>query len=344
MMRRAFTLVELLVVIAIIGVLIALLLPAVQMAREAGRRMSCMNNLKQLGIAMLTHESTNGFLPTGGEGTDPTTKKTAFELHSTFTRLLTFMELSQIASQMNLSYAYNDKRWPANQIATRTTVAPFLCPSNGMHEDDPLGYGTTDYMPTVYTDIDPVTGIRNIATRMDGALALKKSRTAPTGWTGFKVADIRDGMSNTIAIGENSARNYETLPPLTTSTYPDPVNAAGNNADSPATPSGCRALNRWAEPDTGNGVSGPPNLTSSTPQNVINNNFSPVGGPPDCLWSVHNCGPNDELFSFHPAGINALFCDGSVHFLQESIEATAIRKLITRAEGLGVDSSKYLTN
>jgi len=343
MMRRAFTLVELLVVIAIIGVLIALLLPAVQMAREAGRRMSCTNNLRQLGIAALNHEGTKGYLPSGGEGTDQVTKKTVFDLHSTFTQLLLFMEQSAVSSQMNLTYAYNDKRWPGNQLAARTTIPAFQCPSNGMHQDDPMGYGATDYMPTVYTDIDPLTGIRNKPTRMDGALALKKSRTSPTGWTGFKIADIRDGMSNTIAIGEDSGRNYETVEPFTVSHYPDPVIAAGNNADDP-TPSGNRAINRWAEPDTGNGVSGPPNLTSGTPQSIINNNFAPVGGPAECPWNTNNCGPNDELFSFHPSGINALFCDGSVHFLQETIEATAVRKLITRAEGLGVDASKYLVN
>src|SRR4051794_33067304 len=106
-MRGAFTLVELLVVIAIIGVLVALLLPAVQMAREAARRMSCQNNLHQMGLALHNHENTFGKFPTGGEGTDwsQNPPATAFDLHSTFSRILPYMEQGAAFGQLDFNYA-----------------------------------------------------------------------------------------------------------------------------------------------------------------------------------------------------------------------------------------------
>jgi prepilin-type processing-associated H-X9-DG protein len=109
------------------------------------------------------------------------------------------------------------------------------------------------------------------------------------------------------------------------------VNATGNNADNPRTPSGNRAMNRWAEPDNGAGISGPNSLPN---RNYVNNNSSPKGGPADCPWSSSNCGPNGEIFSLHPSGAHVLLCDGSVTFLNETISFRALRSLITRDEGV----------
>src|SRR4051812_40453631 len=99
-LRRGFTLIELLVVIAIIAVLIALLLPAVQAAREAARRSQCVNNLKQMGLAIMNYESSNGSLPPVGS-TTPTGVGASFQNQSLKTRILPFMEQQPLYNTIN---------------------------------------------------------------------------------------------------------------------------------------------------------------------------------------------------------------------------------------------------
>ena len=197
---------------------------------------------------MQQYESVRNQFPTGGQGTLPGTTQTSYDLQSTITLLLPYLEATAQSELMNLKYAYNDKRAPANQVATKTQLEVLLCPSNAHAEPDPQGYGQTNYVPTVFTDLDPVTGVSNNATRMDGALALG----------GTRLSRITDGLSHTTAIAECSPVNYETVFPFIVSGVPDPVVSAGNDADA-APPSKSRATNRWAEPDSGIGISGPGN-------------------------------------------------------------------------------------
>jgi prepilin-type processing-associated H-X9-DG protein len=194
-------------------------------------------------------------------------------------------------------------------------------------------------MPIGYTDIDPVTGLRDKAHPVQAFLALNK-------YGGHRMADILDGTSNTIVVGEDSCwRNYETIFPFEVSSYPDPL--AGTPYGVDIAPSGMRAANRWAEPNQGKGVSGPPTGDPLSPLFLneagpyVNQNASPIGGPATCTWSVGNCGPNEELFSAHPGGVNVLFGDGHVHFLRQEVAGAVLRYLCDPRDGQVLDPESY---
>src|SRR5438270_9350676 len=160
--RLAFTLVELLVVIAIIGVLVALLLPAVQAAREAARRSQCTNNLRQIGLAIHNYESTFARLPTAGQGTDFSTSppSTTFDQQSLFTTILAYLEQGNTFQRFDLSVLYNASTQNIN--ASKQGISSFVCPTKGwrLQPTDQQGFGCTDYGPIYYVDIDATTGLQ----------------------------------------------------------------------------------------------------------------------------------------------------------------------------------------
>jgi prepilin-type N-terminal cleavage/methylation domain-containing protein/prepilin-type processing-associated H-X9-DG protein len=350
--RSAFTLIELLVVIAIIAILIGLLLPAVQKVRAAAARTTCSNNLKQLGLGLHNYESTFGYFPTSGEGnTTASPPATAFDVNSTYTQLLPYIEQDPAYRVFDTSRPYDH---PNNVAANagKANIKILLCPSHPYRQEDPQGYGQVDYMPVAYTDIDPNTGQRCTLSgtcaqyRTDGFLTLHYEVLGSGSASPPDVNDVvigntavvvkragrtatgaTDGTSNTIAIIEDVGKNHQSSFPNMLANY----NAYGNSG-SPS-PTGLRNNYRWAEPDVANGVSGP-HKSSGDKTAKINNYPSPIGGPPNtCSWSQNNCGPNDEPFSFHTGGAMAVFGDGHVQFLRDSLSAQVLRALCTANGG-----------
>ncbi len=310
-----FTLVELLVVISIIGILIGLLLPAVQAARESARRAQCLNNLKQLALACLSHEAHIGHLPTGGWGP----KWTGDADRGTGERqpggwgygILPFIEqqaLYMLPSDGDSDALTAQQKAGAKQMM-ETPLSVFYCPTRRsvraytgksqlyyLNTDRPLVCGRSDYVangcgvgsgnaPANWTEANDGS-FDNWASGNCSGVVYQRSEL-PTAW-------IRDGMTNTYLLFEK---------------YLDPDHYT-NGKDGEDN----EALYIGANPDVIRSASRP---------------FRDKSG-----WVYHGLG------SAHPNGFNAAFCDGSVRHMSYAIDLPTHQRLGNRADGQPIDASK----
>lgn len=340
--RRGFTLIELLVVIVIIVALIALLLPAVQAAREASRRVSCINNMKQVGLAMHNHESALGMFPASGKSMDMTQVSPLIVFQdggwSGLSRLLPYLEQTQLMAKADLTQPYNADSG-VNFTAASASIGVFVCPSvnrpslKDTATFDPWGspyelaqtsgYGVTDYAPIMGVDIAAVGGL--------GATPIAPFRdiaqTARGLWheKGTRIGEVTDGLSNTMAVIEVAGRNEKQV-----SANFELPGAAGQNRN----PDLRQRFWRWASPD--NAI-----VVSTTP----NNKGTPTGEPtlwPETRDSAGNmAGNNQSPSSNHGGGVCTLFADGSVRMIKDTILPAVLRALCTPSGGEPLSSDQY---
>jgi prepilin-type N-terminal cleavage/methylation domain-containing protein/prepilin-type processing-associated H-X9-DG protein len=367
--RRGFTLIELLVVIAIIAVLIALLLPAVQSAREASRRAQCINNLKQIGLAIANYESAVGMFPPGGITYQqnpvycpppgiPTRGFSFFDL------ILSYMEQQTVYNAVNFNFGAGGPMGnglphggATNRTAFVTRIPSFVCPSDS--EQTPYPYGTAagqslnGYNQTSYGGMagtfdiwhwycgcppgppfgGSCPGPNDVEIKSDGVFEKEYY---------FKISRITDGLSNTIFVGEASRYRND----------PDPVMNFYSR------------VGWWGSFYPGGNTSRPSVLFSAIPK--INASFAPddiinypgqiaLTGDVDS-WMYVSSPDFRQLGQFgfrsqHPGGANFLMGDGSVRFIKESIDMGSYnyadrnpgvyRKLSTVAGGEVISADAY---
>jgi len=350
---RGFTLIELLVVIAIIAVLIALLLPAVQAAREAARRSQCVNNLKQMGLAVHNYISTNDTIPPAGSwtgsskntynatpGGSPVVNGTGTPMNAGMkVRLLPFMELSTMFNAYNFSTpdfnTNTTKTTPQNNTVIFAKVGTFPCPSDGNPGDVSTTWngttaGVNSYYNNMGTEPDPNSGQLNGPSWYVGGDSRMGKR--------LTLAAVTDGTSNTVMMSESVKGNSGAKKPGLGSIWDTQVMTGNGQADAAA----CNVVagktiswddkgQFWSCQDTCRGgaywhITFPNKQSCNT--KTANVSYNDVGA----LLSPT---------SYHSGGVNMLFLDGSVKFIKESIGVQPYYGIATVAGGEVVSSDSF---
>lgn len=332
--RKAFTLIELLAVLAIIGLLIGLVLPAVQSAREVARRAQCVNNLKQLGLALHNYVVSHGYFPGVASQTSDSVVSNRFPSPFEFSphaRMLNELEQSALYNSINFSLPpMIASGLNANQTAMTMSVSAFLCPSDG--PSSVAGYARVNYRFSVGPTprISPDLG-------------------SPSSWSGpftvhrfYRPADFTDGLSQTVGASERLQGGWQGGSfrkggdyRLSAELVFIPVLPGWQEADWSI--GICAALPPVSEVETRSGESW---ILSGFHFGGYNHCAQP-NSTTDCAMDqfreglagrAHHSGVFSAS-SAHPGGVNTLQMDGSVHFTKDAVDLQIWRARSTRAEG-----------
>jgi len=327
--QRGMTLVELLVVVAILATLAGLLLPAVQLVRESGRRTSCVNNLRQLGLAMGNHESVRGSWPIGAESRQWIAQPTfpyQFFRWSVLAHLSPYFEEEQILRGLDLSvplytgFSPTDIS-PQNKPIVKLTVPLFLCPSDrGM----PV---STIFGPTNYAGCTGSGGGGGTPFNADGLFFIN-SRIKPK--------DLTDGLSKTVAFSESilgdgpqATQNRSEVNPITAYAFTFFI---------PLTETRCQRATDWNFTDL-RGFSWANGEYRTT---AYNHYRGPNDATIDCIGVEMSSVDKGRQYagygwraarSRHLGGVNVVAADGAVRFISDAVDLAVWKALSTRAGG-----------
>ena len=318
------TLLELLAVVAIIGVLSAILLPAVQASRERSRRSECAHRLRQLGLSLLHFESVRKHFPAGAISqayeAEPTTPHN-FYRWSALAQVTPFLEETAVRAALDMSvplYGRDFQVLPVNRDGVSQMLTAFLCPSDSRQRVS-VPFGPTNYAACAGTGVDGGTPFG-----ADGVFYIN-SRTRPR--------RISDGLSHTMALSESILGQ-----PVASGTprdQADPRFAYVFARSAPLNETGCAATAFWNFSDP-RGFSW---ANGEYRSGLYNHFFSPNATDFDCI-SAKITGPITQLYaafgwraarSLHPSGVNAVHCDGSVDFYPNDVAPSIWRSLATRS-------------
>jgi len=331
--RRGFTLIELLVVIAIIGVLIALLLPAVQAAREAARRSQCTNNMKQIGLALHNYHDVQGSFPLGWTTYAPFDTACAIPAHNQtmFAAILPQMEQSTVWNAVNFAFPAGSSSGAlylgvlpgsVQSTAYGTKINSYICPSDSRNPAPAQNVAAGVNNAYSQSSYAGNAGTWDIFRWWYGCAGSPTRWIDPTGPFGqdylFKLADMRDGSSNTILVGETSRFK--------------------NDPDT--------NFNEWNRGAWfGSALGSRLQVLALTGVKI---NANPVQGDvPAASYNTDFYRPQNELmgqFGFrsqHPGGANFLMGDGSVKFLKDTTNMNTFRAVGTAAMGETVSGDAF---
>jgi prepilin-type N-terminal cleavage/methylation domain-containing protein/prepilin-type processing-associated H-X9-DG protein len=325
--RRAFTLIELLVVIAIIAVLIALLLPAVQSAREAARLAQCMNNLKQIGLALHNYHDANGAFPIGRSVFPrPYTATTPYS-YSPFAMMLPYIEQSPVYSSINFSLPRLSQN--GNTTAMATAVSSFLCPSDA--QQVPAGEAGTNYrfsegstIAYAWGPTDP-SGYNTDIPAPDGPFFDN---------TAVRIAQITDGTSNTAATSEKLMGDFN---PAIATPHRDIYVQTTWPPNPEDTFLQCQQIDPRSTPPNGESGNGAPWIYGYVATSV----YKHVSPPLTYSCYFYPSRLTLTAWSLHPGGVNVGMCDGSVRFFKQSIDRRVWRAIGSRNGGEVISSDSY---